>query len=76
MAPNTPALAFKVELDKAPWEQEVPMHNRWHPAIPVASTQKTGQLFRVECCEWTGGQIKDNDSAQDMKDIDLSQVRI
>ena len=27
---------------------------------------------RVECCEWTGGQIGDNDSAEDMKNIDLS----
>lgn len=70
--PSTPALAFSVDPDKRPWEQQVPLHNRWHYAIPPASTQKTGQLFRVECMEWTGGQIHDNDSAEDMKNIELS----
>lgn len=50
------------------------MHNRWHYAIPPISTQKTNQLFRVECMEWTGGQIKDNDSAEDMKNVDLTCV--
>ena len=34
----------------------------------------TDQLFRIECVEWTGGQIGDNDSAEDMKNIDLSCV--
>lgn len=72
MAPNTPVTAFSVDIEKRPWDQAVPCHNRWHPAIPPASTQKTGQLFRVECLEWTGGQIKDNDSAEDMKNIELS----
>ena len=69
---NTPVVVFEVDMDKKPWEQKVPMHNRWHPAIPPAAEVKTGQLFRMECMEWTGGQIKNSDSAQDMKDIDLS----
>ena len=72
MAPNTPVPAFTVDYTKAPWDQEKPCHNRWHYAIPPVHTQKTNQLFRVECMEWTGGQIKDNDSAEDMKNIDLS----
>jgi len=75
MAPNTPALAFAADPSKRPWEHEVPFHNRWHPAIPPVSTQTTNSLFRVECLEWTGGQIHDNDSAEDMKAVDLSQVR-
>lgn len=54
---STPKLAFSVDPSKAPHEQAVPLHNRWHPEIPVASTQKTGQIFRVECIEWTGGQV-------------------
>jgi len=66
--------AFVVDPQNRPEEQLVPLHNRWHPEIPAASTQKIGDLFRVECMEWTGGQITNDDSAQDMKDIDLSKV--
>ena len=29
----------------------------------------------METVEWTGGQIKDNDSADDVKNVDLNQVR-
>ena len=48
-----------------------------HPcllAVQVASV-KEGELFRVETVEWTGGQIKDDDSAEDVKHVDLNQVR-
>jgi formamidase len=31
-------------------------------------------MFRVETIDWTGGQIKNDDSADDVKNIDLSQV--
>jgi formamidase len=30
------------------------------------------ELFRVETIDWTGGQIKDNDSAEDVKTVDLT----
>ncbi len=33
-----------------------------------------GDLFRVETVDWTGGQIKDDDSAEDIKVVDLTQV--
>jgi hypothetical protein len=33
-----------------------------------------GELFRVETVDWTGGQIADDDSAEDIKKVDLSQV--
>lgn len=36
---------------------------------------KEGELFRVETIDWTGGQIKDDDSADDVKNIDLTQAR-
>ena len=49
------------------------MHNRWHPDIPPVATVQEGDVFRVECVDWTGGQIKNNDSAEDVKHIDLSQ---
>merc|ERR1712084_3291 len=31
-------------------------------------------MGRVECIDWTGGQIKDNDSSDDVKNVDLTQV--
>jgi formamidase len=34
----------------------------------------TGEVFRVDCIDWTGGQIKDNDCSDDIKNVDLSQV--
>jgi formamidase len=35
---------------------------------------KPGAEFRVECVDWTGGQIFDNDSADDIRDVDLTKV--
>ncbi len=31
-------------------------------------------MIIVECYDWTGGQIKNDDSADDVRDVDLSQV--
>lgn len=63
---------FKVDLSK-PWsQQQVPGHNRWHPDIPPAASVNPGTTFRMECKDWTDGQIKNNDSANDVRDIDLS----
>ncbi len=39
-------------------------------------TVKEGECFRVETQDWTGGQIKDDDSAEDMKNINLSLVSL
>jgi len=50
------------------------LHNRWHPEIPPTATVSPGEMFRVETIDWTGGQIKNDDSADDVKNIDLSQV--
>ena len=64
----------KLDLDKKPWEQNGQIHNRWHPDIPMVAMVKPGDEFRVECMDWTGGQIGDNDSANDVRDVDLTQV--
>ena len=37
-------------------------------------TVKVGEVFRVEVIDWTNGQIKDNDSAEDVKNVDLTSV--
>ncbi|WP_445366515.1 formamidase [Methylomonas sp. BW4-1] len=65
---------IKLDLDKKPWEQDGLIHNRWHPDLPMVAMVKPGDEFRVECMDWTGGQIGNNDSANDVRDVDLTQV--
>ena len=63
-----------IDLTKSPKDQVLPLHNRWHPDIPPVVTVKPGDVFRVECYDWTGGQIKNDDSANDIRDVELPQV--
>ncbi|XP_024037158.1 uncharacterized protein LOC18036470 isoform X1 [Citrus clementina] len=72
MAPTTPTVVVPIDLKKKPNEQKLTLHNRWHPEIPPVAEVKVGELFRVEMVDWTGGAIKDNDSAIDVKTLDLS----
>jgi len=65
---------IRVDLSKSPEKQSEVIHNRWHPDIPMAVMVKPGDEFRIECLDWTGGQIADNDSANDIRDVDLKQV--
>ncbi len=64
---------IKVDLSKAATTNEK-VHNRWHPDIPMACWVKPGDEFILETYDWTGGFIKNNDSADDVRDIDLSTV--
>lgn len=50
------------------------IHNRWHPDIPMVATVKPGDDFIVECMDWTGGQVGNNDGAEDIRDADLTRV--
>jgi formamidase len=34
-----------------------------------------GDVFRIECKDWTDGQIKNNDSPDDVRDVDLTVVK-
>jgi formamidase len=69
-----PETLLPVDLDAAPADQPAPLHNRWHPDIPPVASVRPGAVFRVECLDWTGGQIGNNDSANDVRDVDLLQV--
>jgi len=69
-----PETLIPIDLSKAPADQPVPPHNRWHPEIPPVVSVRPGAVFRVECLDWTGGQIGNNDSANDIRDVDLLQV--
>lgn len=64
---------IKIDINQSPYENEN-IHNRWHPDIPMAVSVKPGDDFIVECYEWTGGQIQNNDSAEDVRDVDLTKV--
>jgi formamidase len=65
---------IKVDLTRSAADQDVPLHNRWHPEIPPVVAVDPGAVFRVECLDWTGGQIGNNDNANDIRDVDLLQV--
>ncbi|KAJ7730768.1 Acetamidase Formamidase [Mycena metata] len=56
------------------------IHNRWHPDIPPFATVKPGEVFKIECVGkskpvyWTGAQIGNNDTSDDVKNVDLTKV--
>ena len=62
---------IKVDLSQSPYDNDM-IHNRWHPDIPMVAWVKPGDDFIIETYDWTGGFIKNNDSADDVRDIDLS----
>ncbi|CAI5758708.1 unnamed protein product [Candida verbasci] len=63
----------RVDLDK-PGDQQPQVHNRWHPDIPCSETIKPGEVVKVECLDWTGNQIKNTDTADDILNVDLSRI--
>lgn len=71
-----PTTTIRVDLTKKADDQPQPMHNRWHPEIPQVVSVKPGDVFRVECLDWTDGQIANDDSANDVRDINLNRVHI
>ncbi|CAI9758498.1 unnamed protein product [Fraxinus pennsylvanica] len=67
-------LVVPIDIKKKPREQELPLHNRWHPDIPPVVEVKTGEIFRVEMVDSTGGAIKKEYTAEDVKHADSSSV--
>ena len=63
---------ISVDIMKKPTEQPQPQHNRWHPDIPPVATVKPGDDFIIEALDWTGGQIKNDDNAKDIRDCYLA----
>ncbi|KAF2455253.1 Acetamidase/Formamidase [Lineolata rhizophorae] len=63
----------KVSLETPPPQQKI-LHNRWHPDVPFCGKIANGEVVKIECLDWTGGQIKNSDSADDVKNVDLTQV--
>ena len=67
---------FQLDQSKSMYDQEVPGHNRWHPDIPAIVSVDPGTDFRMDCREWTDGQIKNNDDASDVRDIDPTCLHV
>jgi formamidase len=66
-----PETVFEVDVDEDPADQPDPIVNRWHPDVPPAASVEPGDTFRVEQLDWTGGQVNNDDSANDIRDMDL-----
>lgn len=67
---------FRVDPTKSMAQQDLPGHNRWHPEIPAEIGVNPGDDFRVECMEWTDGQIKNSDTPEDVAHVDLSRAHM
>jgi formamidase len=67
---------FTADLSKVMKDQEAPGHNRWHPDVPAAAATDPGTDFRIECLDWTDGQIHNDDSANDVRDVDLTRIHV
>lgn len=65
---------FPLDSTKSFTEQEKLGHNRWHPDIPPVETLKPGDTFRADCREWFDGAIKNDDSADDIRNAPVSKV--
>ncbi len=68
-----PKPLIKVDLTATPESQDF-LHNRWHPDIPIVEWVKPGDEFVIECIDWTGGQILNDDAANDILDVNLTKV--
>lgn len=69
-----PRTLVSVDVFKSPLDQPVPLHNRWHPDIPAIASVTPGEVFRLECLDCSGGQIKNNDSPKDLETTDVNQI--
>lgn len=64
---------IEVDLKQSPYENPL-VHNRWHPDIPMAVWVEPGDDFRLEMYDWTGGAIANDESAEDIRDVELTRV--
>lgn len=42
--------------------------------VPATGTISNNEVVKIECIDWTGGQINNNDSADDIKNVDLTRI--
>src|SRR6266545_3920683 len=68
-----PKMLIEIDLTESPYKNDM-IHNRWHPDIPIVAWVKPGDDFVIQTYDWTGGFIQNNESADDVRDIDLTIV--
>jgi len=66
-----PETIYEVDVDAPIDEQPDPVVNRWHPDVPPAASIEPGEKVRIECLDWTGNQVVNDDSANDIRDMRL-----
>ncbi|PHH67415.1 hypothetical protein CDD81_25 [Ophiocordyceps australis] len=71
--PGQIRVAQKVSLEVDAAKQKH-LHNRWHPDIPSIASIQPGETVKIECVDWTGGQIANNDCADDVRNVDLTRI--
>ncbi|HLQ84528.1 MAG TPA: formamidase [Salinisphaeraceae bacterium] len=69
-----PKQLFPLDSSKPFTDQKILGHNRWHPEIPPAINVKPDDTFRLDCREWFDGAIKNDDSADDIRDAPVPKV--
>lgn len=42
--------------------------------VPAHGKIANNEVVKIECLDWTGGQIGNNDSADDIRNVDLTQI--
>jgi formamidase len=42
--------------------------------VPACGTIANNETVKIECVDWTGGQIKNDDCADDVRNVDLTRV--
>src|SRR5689334_4051653 len=71
-----PRNLFPLDNTKKFTEQQHVGHNRWHPDIPPVVGVRPGDVFRADCREWFDGAIKNDDSADDVRNAPLPGVHV
>ena len=71
-----PQNLFPLDNTKSFTDQKHVGHNRWHPDIPPVVSVKPGDVFRADCREWFDGAIKNDDSAEDVRNAPLAGVHV
>ena len=71
-----PQNLFPLDNTKKFTDQQHVGHNRWHADIPPAVSVKPGDVFRADCREWFDGAIKNDDSADDVRNAPLAGVHV
>ena len=60
-----------------PMETQVrPGHNRWHPDIPPVASAGCGDRVRVECPDMFDWQIRNDDDASDIAELNMNRAHM